>query len=116
MSIADKVFVLGERLFLVLSKLTVNASESENAPINCWKVLVYQVNDKKWSNFTVEKNEMIECTCKHINKLKAMNIPVWYICFNPAGKIKTGKASREKRLGNTVASWFQVYIQRHSTT
>lgn len=55
MSIADKVFVLGERLFLVLSELTVNASESENAPINCWKVLVYQVNDKKWSNFTVEK-------------------------------------------------------------
>jgi len=34
----------------------------------------------------VTKSDMIDCTCKHLNKPKAQNIPVWYIRFGPAGE------------------------------
>jgi hypothetical protein len=38
---------------------------------------------KKWSDFTVTKIDMVECTFEHLNKLKPDGIPVRYIHLDP---------------------------------
>ena len=48
--------------------------------------MVCEATQKKWSDFTVTKSEMVERTCEHLNKLKAHNIPVQYIQLDPAGE------------------------------
>ena len=71
-SVARKADVPGHRLYLDLSKVTVKYRTLEDVTINHdnWKVLVYKATGKKWSDFTVMKSNMVECSCEHFHKLK----------------------------------------------
>jgi hypothetical protein len=62
----------GHRLYLDLSKATVKSGTSKNAAINQdnWKVMVCEATEKKWSDFTVTKSDMVERTCEHLKKLE----------------------------------------------
>jgi len=80
-SVAPKADVLGHRLYLDLSKVTVKSGTLENVTINHdnWKVLVCKATGKKWSDFTVMKSNMVDHTWKHFHKSKMQGIPVRYI-------------------------------------
>ena len=71
-SITPIAHVPGHRLCLDLSKVTVKSGTSENETFNHdnWKVLVCEATGKKWSDFTVTKSDMMDCTCEHLRKLK----------------------------------------------
>jgi hypothetical protein len=75
---AKKAAIMGYRLYLDLSKVTVKSGTSKNETINPdnWRVLVCEATDKKWSDFTVTNSDMVERTCEHLHKLKSWNIPV----------------------------------------
>ena len=49
-----------------------------NVTVNCdnWKVVVCEVIEKKWSNFTVAKSDMVERACEHFTNLK--HVEDWY--------------------------------------
>ena len=66
----------------------MKSGASENVIFNCdnWKVIVYEATGKKWSDFTITKSEMVERTCKHLNKLKSRGISIRYIQLDPAGE------------------------------
>ena len=87
-SIAEKATVPGQRLHLDLSKLTVKSETPDNVAINQdnWKVMFCKATGKKWIDFTVTNNDMVEHTCEHLNKLKAQDIPARYIYLDPAGE------------------------------
>jgi hypothetical protein len=80
-SMAEIATTSRHRLYLDLSKVTVKSSTPENVRINRdnWTVVVCEATGKKWGDFTVTKCDMVLCTCKHLNKLKAWNIAVYYI-------------------------------------
>ena len=80
-SVTPKAVVPGHRLYLDLSKLTDKSGTLENVTINHdnWKVLVCKATGKKWSDFTVMKSDMVECSCDHFHKLKTQEIPVRYV-------------------------------------
>jgi hypothetical protein len=44
------------------------------------------VTGKKWSNITVMKSDMVECTCEHFHKLKMQGMPVQYISLDPSSE------------------------------
>jgi hypothetical protein len=68
--------------------VTAKSGTPENVKINNenWKVLVCKAPGKKWSDFTMTKSDMVECTCEHFHKLKMWGIPVQYIQLDPAGE------------------------------
>ena len=107
-SVSKMATILGHHLYLDLSKVTVKSGTSENATIiqDNWKVLVCEATGEKWSNFTVTKSDMVERTCEHLHKLKSQNIPVCYICLDPAGE----NQKLAKHAGEVIVQYWSHWI------
>ena len=77
-SVVEKTAVQGHRLYLDLLKVTVKSGTLERVTINHdnWKILVCKATGKKCIDFTQTKSDVVERTCKHLNKCKSRNISV----------------------------------------
>ncbi len=77
-SVVEKTTVPGHRLYLDLLKVMVKSGTLESATINHdnWMILVCKATGKKWIDFTQTKSDVVERTCKHLNKRKSRNILV----------------------------------------